>query len=254
MRVHAVSDVHIDYPVNKEWLLGLSAMDFRKDALILAGDLTDNLNLLEECLLSLTRKFHSVSFVPGNHELWVSRDKISSSMEKFSRIIELCQHCGVHTDTFITDELAIVPLFSWYDFSFGEPEAKLMDVWNDFRYCVWPEGFQPVDVTKYFLDMNTNRLNIKCKTIISFSHFLPTRSLMPFYIRSSYRYLYPVLGSEALGAQIKLLKPQIHVYGHSHVNREVRLDNVLYINNAYGYPSESYISAKKLRCIFECSA
>jgi hypothetical protein len=39
------------------------------------------------------------------------------------------------------------------------------------------------------------------------------------------------------------------VYGHSHVNRDVAIDGVTYINNAFGYPRETRITAKALRCV-----
>ena len=48
------------------------------------------------------------------------------------------------------------------------------------------------------------------------------------------------------------LHPRIHVYGHSHVNRHVTIDGISYINNAFGYPSESWIKSKGLMCVHEC--
>lgn len=41
------------------------------------------------------------------------------------------------------------------------------------------------------------------------------------------------------------------VYGHSHINRQVFKDNTMYINNAFGYPDETQITAKELKCVFE---
>jgi predicted phosphodiesterase len=63
--------------------------------------------------------------------------------------------------------------------------------------------------------------------------------------------LYPVLGSTLLGQQIKEISPDIHVYGHSHLNRRVLIDGVTYINNALGYPSERKVTAKCLLCIHD---
>ena len=57
MKVFAVSDVHVDYSENREWLLNLSSDKHANDILILAGDLTDNLQLLKKCFLSLVSKF-----------------------------------------------------------------------------------------------------------------------------------------------------------------------------------------------------
>ena len=88
--------------------------------------------------------------------------------------------------------------------------------------------------------------------VITYSHFLPRIDLMPEFIPSSQRILYPVLGSVQLERQLRKLNPEIHVYGHTHVNRQVKIDGVLYINNAFGYPNETRITSKQLICIHEC--
>ena len=63
---------------------------------------------------------------------------------------------------------------------------------------------------------------------------------------SKHRVLDPVLGSTRLEEQLRRLAPDIHVYGHSHINRNVRIDGIRYINNALGYPQESAIAARRL--------
>jgi predicted phosphodiesterase len=49
---------------------------------------------------------------------------------------------------------------------------------------------------------------------------------MPSLIPLNRRQVYPVLGSVNLGEQLKQLQPDIHVYGHSHVNQSIELDNI----------------------------
>lgn len=250
MKVFALSDIHVDYKENKRWLFSLSKQDYKKDILILAGDLTDDLNLLEDCFRSLAEKFKQVLYVPGNHELWVKRNPGLTSMEKVKLISELAHQCKVSMDEVHWGSLSIVPLLSWYDFSFGEPIEKLRESWVDFRACQWPEGMQELELTQYFLNQNT-QLEVKNTTVISFSHFMPRIDLMPSYIPESFHYLYPVMGSNLLEAQIRQLNPQIHVYGHSHVNRRITLGGIEYINNAFGYPSETRITRKELLCIYD---
>jgi predicted phosphodiesterase len=74
---------------------------------------------------------------------------------------------------------------------------------------------------------------------------------MPRFVPPSFKWIYPALGTSLLEEQIRKIGSQIHIYGHSHLNRRIMKDNTLYINNAYGYPSESRITAKKLLCIYE---
>ena len=139
----------------------------------------------------------------------------------------------------------------WYDYSFGQPSNELFEMWMDFTACKWPDDLDESGITCYFTSMNEEFLDIKNQSVISFSHFLPRIDLMPSYIPPVKRILYPVLGSILLEQQIRRLGSDIHIYGHSHVNRRISKENTLYINNAYGYPNETRITAKKLLCVFE---
>lgn len=252
MRVYAVSDIHVDYKENLDWILGLDREEFADDILILAGDVTDNLSLLGRVFYSLAACFKEVMFVPGNHDLWVRDDEFDCSLEKLEAINKLCKSCGIHSGVFEAPGISFVPLYSWYDFSFGEPDRHLRLAWRDFHACAWPAHLsQTQDISAHFLDMNASRLSIENDVVISYSHFLPRIDVMPSQIPLKRRNIYPVLGSEALGEQVSQLAPDIHVYGHSHVNQSIRLDDIEFVNNAFAYPSESRIARKALLCIYE---
>jgi len=233
------------------WVLGLSNQDYQNDTLILAGDVSDLMPQIETVLVALKRKFREVFYVPGNHELWVRRCKTASSFEKFKLIVHMARESGIRTSVWNDESLTIIPLFSWYDFSFGEPDEGLKDAWMDFLACVWPDHYSNEDINKHFLDQNPVSLAPDVGFVISFSHFLPRIDLMPDQIPQSQRYLYPVLGSAALGEQVTKLDPNVHVYGHSHVNRRVTINQIEYVNNAFGYPSESGITRKRLTCVYD---
>lgn len=129
----------------------------------------------------------------------------------------------------------------------------------DFYRCRWGEGFDHLEdysqkqkaITDYFIAISENDLSRKSDKIISFSHFMPRIDLMPDYIPEIHRKLYPILGTVELERQIRLLGSSIHVYGHSHVNRNITIDGTRYINNAFGNPGEERITAKKLKCIVD---
>lgn len=252
MKVYALSDLHVDYAQNRQWLQALVAGNFGEDVLILAGDISDKLPLLEETLSALVGCFAEVLFVPGNHELWLHDDSFDCSLEKFDAVRALCGRLGVHTEPLHGDHLSIVPLFSWYDFSFGAPDRYLHRAWRDFRACRWPEHLPDMAaVTAHFLSLNENRLATRNDTVISFSHFLPSLAVMPERIPPHRRKVYPVLGSDRLGDQLSRLQPDIHVYGHSHVNQAVEVDDILFVNNAFAYPDEERIARKHLYCVWE---
>ncbi|HKV14684.1 MAG TPA: metallophosphoesterase [Reyranella sp.] len=252
MRVFAVSDIHADYPQNAAWLSDLSRQDYRQDVLILAGDVSDSLSLLGRTLTGLAERFAKVIYVPGNHELWVIRDvKAMTSFDKFDKVRALAEECGVSTTPLHSTPLSIVPLFGWYDYSFGEPGADLTEQWTDYFACSWPAQHGAREITSRFLAMNEPLPAPRGRIVITFSHFLPRIDLMPERIPQRHRYLYPVLGTALLERQLRQVGATIHVYGHSHVNRRLVVDGVTYINNAFGYPGEASIAAKRLLCIFE---
>ena len=253
MRIFAISDLHIDYKENRNWISALSEQEYINDVLIVAGDICDKDEELSWAFIMLRKKFKRVLFVPGNHDLWVARKNCDDSILSYENIINIAGDHDIDTQPVTMDKLTIIPLLGWYDYTFGRPTPMLVSNWLDYTHCKWPEDFKDKDVTSYFLTINEQYLTIKNEKIISFSHFLPRIDLMPSFIPLNHRIVYPVLGSMHLEEQIRTIKPFIHLYGHSHVNQHIVKEGIRYINNAYGYPYESWISDKKLMCIYEMS-
>lgn len=253
MRVFAVSDLHLDYEENKHWLAHLSSADFQADILIVAGDISDDIALIQWCFATLQAKFRRVFFVPGNHDLWVSRNPGMTSIEKFQLLCQIATDHYICMETYHYGSLSIVPLLGWYDYSFGLPGEQLQQVWTDFYACNWPTNMQAEDISRYFLSRNQPELLVQNEVVISFSHFVPRIDLIPSGIPARFHYLFPILGSAELDRQIRTIQANrhLHVYGHSHLNRCVSLENVEYINNAFGYPSETNIARKQLVQIHE---
>jgi predicted phosphodiesterase len=245
--VFAVSDLHVDFDENARWLANLSEQDYRADVLILAGDIADSLKLVEWGLATVAHRFDTVLYVPGNHELWVGRDAAApgeTSFVRFERVRQVAHACGAITTPFTQGLLSIVPLFGWYDYSFGQPGPELRRRWIDYRACRWPEGLDTAGITASFLGMNERALGTTNERVISFSHCMPRADLLP--VVEGRLLLHPVLGAAALDAQVRRLGSELHVYGHSHVNRRLTCDGVVYVNNAFGYPTETHITAKQL--------
>jgi predicted phosphodiesterase len=253
MRVFALSDIHIDYEANAKWIANLSIAEYQDDVLILAGDVTDTLRLLEWCLSALAKRFKKVLFTPGNHDLWVIReDREMNSLQKFDDVCLVVESSGASMQAFRERGVAIIPLLAWYDYSFGEPSERLRAMWMDYRACRWPSGYNEEDVAAHFAAFNDKQVSMAGDKVITYSHFLPRIDLMPEFIPRAHKLLYPVLGSTRLERQLRRLNSSIHVYGHSHVNRRVKIDGISYINNAFGNPNETWITSKSLVCIYEC--
>jgi Icc-related predicted phosphoesterase len=250
MRLFATSDLHTDYKENLNWLKELSNNAYRDDALIVAGDISDRLHLIRETLLLLRSKFRHVLFTPGNHELWV-RDTEFDSVEKLQRVIELCHEIDVVTTPIRLDDLWVVPLFSWYDGVF-EPDMEsektaARRAWADFHFCKWPPDAEPL--ADYFLRLNERFLKNYDAPIVTFSHFIPRSDLLPpkEYLRISW--LGSVSVCAALDQQIRKLKSNVHVCGHTHTTFDRVIDDVRYVQNAVRYPKERTASSLPIKLI-----
>ncbi|CAE8719199.1 unnamed protein product, partial [Polarella glacialis] len=164
-------------------------------------------------------------------------------------------------------DVLIVPLLSWYSSSWDrEPELPWepdVDMpWMDFRACSWPQeltnevraregdfkfgqegtsrGISEVfaAVNEPWLSLISCRRDPSQQVVISFSHFLPRQEIFAekrFLIESR---LPKVSGSEALEEQVKRLKSDIHVFGHTHLTVDHVVDGQRFVQWALGSPSE----------------
>jgi predicted phosphodiesterase len=252
MRVLALSDIHVDYDANARWVGNLSKDDYRDDLLILAGDVSHKPARLAWCLEQLAARVGRLLFVPGNHDLWVlGEPEERTSLQKFREVVDIAERSGASMQPYLSDALVVAPLLGWYDYSFGEPGEELLQLWMDYRACRWPDGFGPAEVARHFTGLNRSFVPPPAARVITFSHFMPRIDLLPARVSARHRVLDPILGSTAIEDQLRRLRPAIHVYGHSHINRSVEIDGVRYINNAFGYPREHAITARRMLCIDE---
>ena len=157
-RLWALSDVHTDHGENLDWLKRVCARtDFRRDGLILAGDVSSRFAVLRETLQLCKRAFAEVSFVPGNHDVWVTRgEPWQDSLSKLRAVDTLCDELGVHRTPAIMGGCVVAPLCAWHHAAFdrepditgwaGLPPAS--QVISDFYLCKFPGlslcGNQPV--------------------------------------------------------------------------------------------------------------
>ena len=125
-KLYAISDLHLDFKINREALAELPA--FPDDGLITGGDLCTSEDHLHDALAVLVPKFKKVFWVPGNHELWSSKNAYGATLDgerKYQALVDVCREMGVATpeDPFLTwqgrdSEYTIALLFIPYDYSF----------------------------------------------------------------------------------------------------------------------------------------
>ena len=126
MKLYAISDLHLGCQVNRQ---ALEALPFyKKDWLILAGDIGETIALHRYALSLLTRRFAQVIWVPGNHDLWTLPSQSFSEERgeaKYHKLVAVCREYGVLTpeDPYVIwpgegTPALLVPLFLLYDYSF----------------------------------------------------------------------------------------------------------------------------------------
>ncbi len=263
IRIFAISDLHVDYDQNMNWIHNLSDNDFSNDVLIVAGDISDNVIKFSEALDYLSQKFNIVSFVPGNHDLWVRKNEAVDSLEKFYLLNNICSTLGIKTSPFLvqdeSNKIKIQPLYSWYQKPEESPDSLFLPkpgedptlgMWVDNRAIKWPKwnGFQ--NAADFFLNLNEWRIDENCETILSFSHFLPRQDLIfgkkkpADLIKQGFKDPAPkfnfsrVAGTAGLEKQLRKIGSSAHIYGHQHRNRFLKIDDILYISHGLGYPKE----------------
>ncbi len=259
-RVLAVSDLHVDYARNREWVEELVTGHPADAVLLVAGDISHRLALVEKTLGLLADRFAAVFFVPGNHDLWTTDDGLDS-LQKLERIEALCRTAGVLTGSALVESgcaaVQVVPLFSWYH----EPEESIdslfidrngrdpwRDAWADYRRIRWPAAVDRRGAADYLAEANTkwNRHHDRIP-VVTFSHFVPRQELLrgsqgtarPPVQEPRHAFNFSrVAGSAAIDRQVRLLEASVHVYGHQHRNRDQTISGVRYLSHCLGYPSE----------------
>uniref|UniRef100_A0A7S4SLW8 Rhodanese domain-containing protein n=1 Tax=Alexandrium monilatum TaxID=311494 RepID=A0A7S4SLW8_9DINO len=274
LRIWAVSDIHSDMKDNMAWVRSVASQRgaFSEDCLIVAGDVASCLETIRETLAAFKAAFRYVFFVPGNHDLWcrVGRGTALDSLDKFRAIMALCDELGVLTKpaelppTAVGGQpLLVVPILSWHHQSF-DTEPPIDPSWsgippvekclNDYHMCRWPKGLAHTDdtVAQHFDDEN-DRLwagspvadgclpesaGKRFAAVISFSHFLPRIELCPEKRFLTFPTLLQAVGSTFLGARVARLRPDVHVFGHTHFGWDAVLDGVRYVQAPLSYPAE----------------
>ncbi|KAK9829451.1 hypothetical protein WJX72_005956 [[Myrmecia] bisecta] len=259
VRIFAVSDIHTDYDINMQWVQRLSAAQHRQDTLILAGDVSDDLRLLRQTLVSLAAAFRHVFFVPGNHDLWVRGSDTGrnggalDSLQKLRLVLDLCRELGVHSSPQRLGAVWVVPLLSWHHQSFDRepdiPGVPRVSAWSivDYSACRWPDSVpgasQPGsrELAGWFDGQNGGEADPALRgdcDVVSFSHFLPSQELLPEKRFLFYPNLAKAVGSDPLGQRVAALKPDIHIFGHTHFSWDATLQGTRHIQAPLCGPSE----------------
>lgn len=255
-RLLAISDLHVAYPENREITESLrpgSAGDW----LLLAGDVGEFLADIEWALRTLSGRFTTVVWVPGNHELW-SHPRDPSPLrgeERYQHLVGVCRDLGIVTpeDPFPVWDgpggpVTVAPLFVLYDYSFRPPGTATKDEALARAYAAGvvctDESWLHPDPYPSREDWCSARIEITERRLAERGRSLPTVLVNHFpLVREPTRVLrYPEFaqwcGTERTSDWHLRFGAAAVVYGHLHIPRTTWHDGVRFEEVSLGYPRE----------------
>jgi hypothetical protein len=188
------------------------------DALIVAGDVTPHLAVLADVLARLRAVVPTVVYVPGNHDLWCTKDTPDSRRRYFDVFPELCAGVGARylpAGPVVLDGVTLVGQTGWYDYSLRDPALDAVVpvevyargalgpiTWMDKQFVIWPD-VDDRSLTKLMADRLAADLAAapRDRPVWVVTHMLPFAELvarrpLPWGFVNAF------LGATALGAQI----------------------------------------------------
>ncbi len=254
MRLLAISDLHLGHAINRKFFSTIGSS--RDDWLILAGDVGEEETHLAIAFEYLARRFASLIWVPGNHELWTTSRSphATRGVARYQELVQLARSFGVLTpeDPYVLwpgsdPPLYIVPLFTLYDYTF-RPDHVPVD-----QVLAWAAQEHIGCADEYLLhptpypdraawcaarvaasEARLQSLPQACETIL-ISHFplLRSHAVLPRVPRFA-----PWCGTTATEAWPTRFRSRAVVFGHLHVRRSLRHHNINFHEVSLGYPRQ----------------
>lgn len=269
----ATSDLHITHAGNAP-ILDEVVPESPEDWLLVAGDVAERMTATIGTLATLRDRFAKVVWVPGNHELWTTRNDTDElrGRERYEELVRRCRGIDVLTpeDEFPVwpyedRPLTIAPLFVLYDYSWRTPAAEgrtLEEALGQAREAgvVCTDEFflhpDPYPTRQQWCDqrvkVSTERLDA-----IPAGHGTVLMSHWPLHRHPTKPLHYPEFalwcGSERTADWHLRYRAEVAVYGHLHIPRTTHQDGVRFEEVSLGYPREWRSRAKgpiPLRTIF----
>jgi 3',5'-cyclic AMP phosphodiesterase CpdA len=256
MRLLAISDLHVSYPRNRQWVEDLPPGE-PGDWLLVAGDVGEKAEDIEWVLRTLRGRFGTVVWVPGNHDLWAHpRDPMVLRGEaRYQHLVQVCRDLGVITpeDPYPVWDgpggpVVIVPLFVLYDYSFRPDGARTKEEGLALAYQA---GLMGTDERHLYPDPYPSReawcqarIDGTLVRLAGLDPALPTILVSHFPLtREPTRILrYPAFaqwcGTEQTADWHRRFRAQAVVYGHLHIPRTTWEDGVRFEEVSLGYPRE----------------
>jgi 3',5'-cyclic AMP phosphodiesterase CpdA len=255
-RLLAISDLHITHPENRSIVERLRPQA-DGDWLIVCGDVSETVEDVEWALGLLSRRFATVVWTPGNHELWTPPDdrvKLRGE-QRYRHLVEVCKKVGVLTpeDPYALWQgeggpAVVAPFFLLYDYSFGNNIAPTKAqslalahragvVCTD-EFLLHPDPYDSREAWCHARVHITERRLASCDSdtpIVMVNHFPLTDSPTKVLLHPEFAQW---CGTVRTADWHRRFNTAAVVYGHLHIPRTTWQDGVRFEEVSLGYPRE----------------
>lgn len=254
----AISDLHVAHRGNEHIVDAIRPTDLG-DWLIVAGDVAERTDDIIDTLRRLRARFHTVIWVPGNHELYTTaKDPLQIfGVARYDYLVQACRDLGVVTPEDIyplfdpgdgSAPVRVVPMFLLYDYTF-RPEgttstltalalARERNVVATDEFLLSPEPFPTRDAWgRARIEATRARLEAIDPTekTVLINHW-------PLRREPTDALFYPEFalwcGSVLTADWHTRFNAACCVYGHLHIPRTTWYDDVRFEEVSVGYPRE----------------
>lgn len=255
MFIDVCSDLHVD--INREFFATLdwnTIKNKNSNILIIAGDIGNTFSVQKKFLKKISDYYQYILFVDGNHEHYGSiingdwhNNTIQNNQKYLNEITS--NHPNIiylPKNEFIIDDTVIIGYNGWYDWKMMCPQFSYnqqKNVWqhnsndNHIRTDIPIDELALIHTNNIIDRVKKYENDSNIKNIIIITHTVPHYKLLTHnYIDVEYEML---SGSYANSNMIEVLnhssKIKAWIYGHTHNRKIINIDDVDFINNAFGY-------------------
>lgn len=237
MKIQFVSDLHLEFPENKNWL-NKHPLPAIAETLILAGDIMPlhQLSHHSDFLNFLSDHFKQVFWVPGNHEYYYY------DLSEYSHACEWRLRnnvCLINNKTLMMGDIRFV--FSTLWTHIPESDAPIIEKHLSDFYLIQYQN-KPFDASlynslhkqsvQYVTNELTDAFSQAHKTVVVTHHVPTLLQYPPKYAGSA---LNPGFAVE-LSEMIQTTSPHFWIYGHHHCNvKSFQLAQTQMLTNQLGY-------------------
>lgn len=227
MKIRVLSDLHLEFYIDKgtEFIESLKVND--TDVLVLAGDIT-TYTAIEQCLSQFASKFPKVLYIHGNHEYYKARrnDVIEATIAAVLK--NNTNLYWLNRNVVTIDGVRFVGTTLW--FPLNEQSLKHKNIINDF-YCI--ESCDPWAFEENAKNVKFLNDEVKIGDVV-ITHHLPSFKSVHQMYKGDPLNCYFVCEMDNL---IIERQPVFWIHGHTHFSTDYKIENTRVVCNPHGYYS-----------------